>query len=211
MPSITPNTAERTAAMPTSAIVGPRLVLDLVHDGLVARVRAAEVERAPSASRRPRTAPPASRRGRTRCVSSARCVRVRFRPRNRFATGSVSTTRNRKKLKTTTKSSVASDPSTLPRDEASGHSRSSALAPARSRPPAQRRSADDGDRDDRDDPAAAAAVVVAAASAPPTRSTGLRRRVGRRGVGEQHRAGLRRLLRPALEAVLAVGLRVGLL
>ena len=38
---------------------------------------------------------------------------VRLRPRNRFATGSPSTTRKRKKLKTTTKASVASAPQHL--------------------------------------------------------------------------------------------------
>ena len=54
-----------------------------------------------------------SRRARTRASAPRAATAVRLRPRNRFATGSLATTRNRKKLNTTTKARVASDPSTF--------------------------------------------------------------------------------------------------
>ena len=108
IPSRTPNTAESTAEMPDERDRRPGLALDLVPDRLVAGVRATEVELARLLEVGHELPP--SRPVETELLRElGALVSLRLRPRNRFATGSPSTTRNRKKLKQTTNSSVASD------------------------------------------------------------------------------------------------------
>ena len=123
-------------------------------------------------------------------VSSARWLCDSSLPRNRFATGSASTTRNRKKLKQTTKTRVDERPEDLLRDEAGGHSLSSALLRReRKNAPAPR--------------ASTAMTMIAmipplpppSSSPPDARRHRLQLRVRRRGVREEHRPRPRRLLR----------------
>ena len=113
--SRTPSRGSSTT--PTSATVCRRRGPDLVDDRLVRCVRAAEVELRRLLDVARRTARASSRRARTGARSSSRCESVRFRPRKSVATGSASTTRKRKKLKTRTNASVARAPRTLPDDD----------------------------------------------------------------------------------------------
>ena len=101
--------------MPTSAIVGQaRLQISSRHR-LVRGVRAAEVQLRRLLDVRAELLQLRAVEPELLRAAPARCSSVRLRPRNRFATGSDSTTRKRKKLKTTTNASVASAPSTLQR------------------------------------------------------------------------------------------------
>ena len=93
MPSSTPKTVDSSVEMPTSAIVGPRLAPISAADRLVVGVRAPEVQRARSAPGSATNCSPVDP-SRPNCfVSSSRWCSLRLRPRNRFATGSPSTTR----------------------------------------------------------------------------------------------------------------------
>ena len=113
IPSRIPNTPDSTAEMPTSAIVGPALRLISSQTGWLLVYERPKLSVAVCLRYDTNWAPVDL--SRPNCfVSSALCEALRFRPRYRFATGSDSTTRNRKKLKQMTNMSVASDARTLP-------------------------------------------------------------------------------------------------
>ena len=152
----TPPTAPRRP--PPSAIVGPALRLISPQTGW-SLGRSGPGSGWPSPSGRRRTGRPWTCRAELLRERVA-LVLVRLRPRSRFATGSPSTTRNRKKLKQMTKSSVTKDPRTL----ALMKRRSLAFVGGAAAPHHEQKRShrERGRDDDRDDRAAAASVVTAA-------------------------------------------------
>ena len=126
MPIRIPNTVESTVETPTSATVAPALLqISSITGAFVAyerpRLRVAVCLMYAQNWSSVEPSRPNSRR------SSAFCASLRLRPRNSVPTGSLERTRNRKKLNTTTKARVASDPSPCLSTNRRCHSRSSAV------------------------------------------------------------------------------------
>ena len=206
MPSMMPNTAESTAAIPTSAIVAPALLLISSQTGWLVGVRAPEVELGGLLEVVDELLARASRRARTAPLSSARWLCDSSWPRYRFATGSGVHDPEQEEVEADDEGQRDQRTrATFSADEPGAHSRSSRCSAWRRSQKAIRRRAEQRGRDDRDDAAASAAVVVTA------RAGGhrLELRVRRRGIREEHRPDVGGLLGPAREAVLAVGLRSG--
>ena len=151
IPSITPKTADSTAETPTSAIVGPAASHDLVPDGLVRLVRAAEVELGGLLEVVDELPARSTCRGRTAASARPAATSVRLRPRNRFATGSDCDDPEQEEVEADDEEQGRERPEDLPCDVPARSLPLVGRAPAseqeRRRAPTAS-TADDGDRDD---------------------------------------------------------------